>query len=88
MTELAKVTLTVAIDGGGNGLMCPHCGVNLSRPVGGRPRRKIAVQPLLDAYRRLRSVRATARELDLPAGTVWHRLTEAGVLSKSVGGKA
>jgi hypothetical protein len=59
---------------------CRNCGEILPRRVGGRPRRQIPVQPLLDAYSRLQNVRATARELNLPAGTVWNRLREAGVL--------
>ena len=60
---------------------CPECGAALDRRLGGRPRREIDVQMVLDAYQRTSNVRAAARELGLPAGTVWHRLNDAGVLS-------
>jgi hypothetical protein len=66
-------------------LRCHECGAELDIRLGGRPRREIAVRPLLDAFERLQNVRATARELGLPPGTVWHRLNDAGVLNRRPG---
>jgi hypothetical protein len=54
--------------------------VNLQGNGRGRPRVDIPVLKLLDAYRRHKNVRATARELGIPPGTAWNRLKEAGVL--------
>ena len=48
--------------------------------VGGRPRVDVAVNKLLDAYEREKTVRGAARILGLNPGTVWNRLREVGVL--------
>ena len=61
-------------------IICPNCGEEMGTQRGGRPRREIPVQPLLDAYQRTSNVRAVAREFGLPPGTVWHRLNDAGAL--------
>lgn len=51
----------------------------------GRPRVRVGVQKILDAYARLGSVRAVARELGISPGVAYARLREAGALSKRVG---
>ena len=47
-----------------------------------RSRLDIPCPGLLDAYQRLKSVRATARELGIPPGTAWNRLKGAGAFGK------
>ena len=48
----------------------------------GRPRRQIPVEKVYDAFTRHGSVRAAARELDIPPVTVWDRLHDAGLVPK------
>ena len=48
--------------------------VNALDAVVGRPRRHVDVAKLYDAYQRTRSVRAAAREVDIPPATAWDRL--------------
>lgn len=48
----------------------------------GRPKRHISVEKVYDAFTRHGSVRAAARELDIPPGTVWDRLHDAGLVPK------
>ena len=62
---------------------CPHCGESLQGMLGGRPRRDVDVPRLLDAYKRTQCVRAAAREVGVPPGTVWHRLRDAGALPQT-----
>jgi len=46
----------------------------------GRKKGIYSVQNVLDAYRIYASVRAVARKLAMPPGTVWHILKDNGVL--------
>lgn len=46
----------------------------------GRPRRDLPLQQVLDAYQKTHSVRAAAKLVAAPPGTVWHRLKDTGVL--------
>ena len=48
----------------------------------GRKRVELPVEKLADAYRRTRSIRAAAREVDCPAGTARDRLKDAGLLDE------
>ncbi len=59
---------------------CPGCGGKVPRPRVGRPRREVAVENLIVAYREHRSVRAAARMLGIPPATAWDRLRDAGEL--------
>lgn len=61
-------------------VQCPNCGKSVMVNGLGRKRRELPVQNILDAYRRYPSVRAVARKLDLPPGTVWNCLKNEGVL--------
>jgi hypothetical protein len=82
MTDLDKAASTVSRAETNGGSMCPKCGARVDIRRGGRPRREIDVPSVLDAYARLQNVRATAREVGLPAGTAWHALNRAGVLER------
>ena len=48
----------------------------------GRPRVKVPVDKLSDAYRRYHSVRAAAASVGCAPATAWDRLKDAGVLDK------
>ena len=59
---------------------CPHCGGKVTVKGGGRPKGDYSVKNVLDAYRLCGSVRAAARKLEMPPGTVWHILKNEGVI--------
>ncbi len=66
---------------------CRHHDLQLTDSEGpghtlGRPRRQISVEKVYDAFREHGSVRAAARDLGIPPGTVWDRLHEAGLVPK------
>ena len=61
---------------------CPHCGKSVVVNGLGRKKGNYSVKIVLDTYRVCGSVRATARKVDMPPGTVWHILNDNGALNK------
>ncbi len=51
----------------------------------GRPRREVDLQRIYDAWQRHRGIRLAARELGLPPGTLWTKLTDAGFAESGSG---
>ena len=56
-------------------------GTKSGKPIG-RPRVRVSVKKLLDAYRDCRSVRGAAQVVNCNPGTAWHRLKDTGILDE------
>ena len=61
-------------------VQCPYCGKSVLVNGLGRKKGNYNVQNVLDTYHLYGSIRAAARKLDIPPGTVWHILKDNGAL--------
>lgn len=59
---------------------CPHCGKPIVIEGLGRKKGNYDVQNVLDAFEAHGTIRAAARALDMPSGTVWHVLKDNGAI--------
>lgn len=64
-------------------IICEKCGAEITVNGLGRKRVLASVFIVLDAYKQYGSVRAVARKLNLPPGTVWGYLKREGVLKNA-----